>query len=40
MVNLINVRELLIHDRSIMVGNVGYNLVGFVSVCLLALIHS
>ena len=39
MVYLVNFKELLKHDRAIKVGNVGYNLVGFMSVCVLNLTH-
>ena len=40
MVDLVNFKELLKHSKAIKVGNVGYDLVGFMSVCVLALIHS
>ena len=40
MVNLVNFKEILKHDRTIKVGNVGYGLVGFMSVCVLDLTHS
>ena len=33
MVNLVIFKELLKHGRAIKVGNVGYDLVGFMSVC-------
>ena len=40
MVNLVNFKELLKHDRAIKVGNVGHDSVGFMSVCVLDLTHS
>ena len=40
MVDLVNFKEILKHDRSIKVGNVGYGLVGFMSVCVLNLTHT
>ena len=36
----ISFKELLKHNRTIKVGNVGYDLVGFMSVCVLDLTHS
>ena len=32
MVDLVNFKELLKHDRAIMIGNAGYGLVGFMSI--------
>ena len=40
MINLVNCKELLKHDRAVKVGNVGYDLIGFMSVCVLDLTHS
>ena len=40
MVNLVSFKELLNHDRAIKVGNVGCDLVGFMSVCVMDLTHS
>ena len=40
MVHLVSFKEVLKHDRAIKVGNVGYNVVGFISICVLDLRHS
>ena len=40
MVNLVKFKELLKHDGAVKVGNVGYDLVGFMSICVLDLTHS
>ena len=37
MVDLVSFKELLKCDRAMKVGNVGYDLVGFMSICVLDL---